>query len=124
MIGGNPRALQIIVALIQKFFGGNAATFTQTQPLPVPADYKQVLQSQLDRLSPTEKLVLQQIAADNTTILQLQKSSTLSPAEIIDGLQSLDRRNLLQKDRDSSSSATMVFRLQPALKNFLNSMDT
>jgi hypothetical protein len=92
MIGGNPRALQIIVALIQRFFEGSAATFAQTQPMPILADYKQVLQSQLDRLSPAEKLVLQQIAAGNTTILQLQKSSTLSPAEIIDGLQSLDRK--------------------------------
>jgi GTPase SAR1 family protein len=99
---GNPQALNIIATLISQFFGGSTAAFVQTQPLPIPDDYKQVLQQQIDRLTTQEKTVIQQIATDSTTITQLQKSLDLSSTDIIDVLQSLDRRGLLQKNTTDS----------------------
>jgi AAA ATPase domain len=109
---GNPQALHIIATLISQFFGSSAAAFAQTQPLPIPDDYKQVLQQQLDRLTTKEKTVIQQIATGSTTITNLQKALDLSSADIIDVLQSIDRRGLLQKnttDSEVSFGVSIVF---------------
>jgi AAA ATPase domain len=109
---GNPQALKIIATLISQFFGGSTAAFVQTQPLPIPDDYKQVLQQQLDRLTTKEKTVIQQIATGTVTIAELQKSLDLSSADIIDVLQSIDRRGLLQKnttEADVSFGVSIVF---------------
>jgi AAA ATPase domain len=113
---GNPQALHIIATLINQFFGSSAAAFAQTQPLPIPDDYKQVLQQQLDRLTTKEKTVIQQIATGSVTITDLQKSLDLSPADIIDVLQSLDRRGLLQTN---TTNAEVSFGLSIVLKDFL-----
>jgi AAA ATPase domain len=113
---GNPQALHIIATLISQFFGGSAAAFNQTQPLPIPDDYKQILQQQLDRLTTKEKTVIHQIATGSVTITDLQKSLDLSPADIIDVLQSIDRRGLLQTN---TTNAEVSFGLSIVLKNFL-----
>jgi hypothetical protein len=121
---GNPQALNIIVTLVSQFFGSSAAAFAQTQPLPIPDDYKQVLQQQLDRLTTKEKTVIQQIATGSTTITNLQKALDLSSADIIDVLQSIDRRGLLQTN---TTETEVSFGLSIAggasgaimLKNFL-----
>jgi hypothetical protein len=47
------------------------------------------LQQQLDRLTTKEKTVIHQIATGSVTITDLQKSLDLSPADIIDVLQSI-----------------------------------
>jgi AAA domain len=121
---GNPQALHIIATLISQFFGGSAAVFTQTQPLPIPDDYKQILQQQIDRLTTKEKTVIQQIATGSVTITELQKTLDLSPTDIIDVLQSLDRRGLLQTnttETDVSFDLSIAGGASGAimLKNFL-----
>jgi 6-pyruvoyl-tetrahydropterin synthase len=113
---GNPQALHIIATLISQFFGGSAAAFVQTKPLPIPDDYKQVLQQQLDRLTTKEKTVIHQIATGSVTITDLQKSLDLSPADIIDVLQSIDRRGLLQKNTTDSE---VSFGVSIVLQEFL-----
>jgi hypothetical protein len=113
---GNPQALQIIATLISQFFGGSAAAFAQTQPLPIPDDYKQILQQQLDRLTTKEKTVIRQIATGSVTITDLQKSLDLSPTDIIDVLQSIDRRGLLQTN---TTNAEVSFGLSIVLQEFL-----
>jgi AAA ATPase domain len=105
---GNPQALHIIATLINQFFGSSAAAFTQTQPLPIPDDYKQILQQQLDRLTTKEKTVIHQIATGSITITDLQKSLDLSPTDIIDVLQSIDRRGLLQKNTTNAEVSFSV----------------
>jgi hypothetical protein len=114
---GNPQALHIIATLINQFFGSSAAAFVQTQPLPIPDDYKQVLQQQLDRLTTKEKTVIHQIATGSVTITDLQKSLDLSPADIIDVLQSIDRRGLLQTN---TTNAEVSFGLSIVLQEFLH----
>ncbi len=113
---GNPQALHIIATLISQFFGGSAAAFVQTQPLPIPDDYKQVLQQQIDRLTTKEKTVIQQIATGLVTITDLQKTLDLSPADIIDVLQSLDLRGLLQTN---TTETEVSFGLSIVIKDFL-----
>jgi AAA ATPase domain len=113
---GNPQALNIIATLISQFFAGSAAAFVQTQPLPIPDDYKQVLRQQLDRLTTKEKTVIQQIASGSTTITDLQQALDLSSADIIDVLQSIDRRSLLQKNTTNSE---VSFGLSIVLQEFL-----
>jgi 6-pyruvoyl-tetrahydropterin synthase len=112
----NPQALQIIATLISQFFGSSVAAFAQTQPLPIPDDYKQVLQQQLDRLTTKEKTVIRQIATGSVTITDLQKSLDLSPADIIDVLQSIDRRGLLQTN---TTNAEVSFSVSIVLQEFL-----
>jgi hypothetical protein len=112
----NPQALHIIATLISQFFGSSAAAFTKTQPLPIPDDYKQVLQQQLDRLTTKEKTVIRQIATGSVTITDLQKSLDLSPTDIIDVLQSIDRRGLLQTN---TTNAEVSFGLSIVLQEFL-----
>jgi hypothetical protein len=112
----NPQALHIIATLISQFFGSSAAAFTKTQPLPIPDDYKQVLQQQLDRLTTKEKTVIHQIATGSVTITDLQKSLDLSPADIIDVLQSIDRRGLLQTN---TTNAEVSFSVSIMLQEFL-----
>jgi hypothetical protein len=101
--------------LISQFFGSSAA-FTQTQPLLIPDDYKQVLQQQLDRPTTKEKTVIHQIATGSVTITDLQKSLDLSPADIIDVLQSIDLCSLLQKD---TTDAGMSFGVSIVLQQIL-----
>jgi AAA ATPase domain len=115
---GNPQALNIIATIISQFFGGSAAAFVQTQPLPIPDDCKQILQRQLDRLATREKTVIQQIATGSVTINELQKSLDISPTDIIDVLQSLDRRGLLQKNQTQSE---VSFEVDNVLQEFLRS---
>jgi AAA ATPase domain len=112
---GNPQAIQIIVTLISQFFGGSVAAFVQTQPLPIPDDYKQILQQQIDRLTTKEKTVIQQLATGSVTIADLQKVMNLSPADIIDVLQSIDRRGLLQKN---TIDAEVSFGVSVVLQEF------
>jgi DNA-binding MarR family transcriptional regulator len=66
------------------------------------------LQQQLDRLTTKEKTVIYQIATGSVTITDLQKSLDLSPTDIIDVLQSIDRRGLLQKNTTNAEVSFSV----------------
>jgi hypothetical protein len=74
------------------------------------------LQQQLDRLTTKEKTVIHQIATGSVTITDLQKSLDLSPADIIDVLQSIDRRSLLQTN---TTNAEVSFSVSIVLQEFL-----
>jgi hypothetical protein len=74
------------------------------------------LQQQLDRLTTKEKTVIRQIATGSVTITDLQKSLDLSPADIIDVLQSIDRRSLLQTN---TTNAEVSFSVSIVLQEFL-----
>jgi DNA-binding MarR family transcriptional regulator len=74
------------------------------------------LQQQLDRLTTKEKTVIHQIATGSVTITDLQKSLDLSPADIIDVLQSIDRRGLLQTN---TTNAEVSFSVSIVLQEFL-----
>jgi predicted transcriptional regulator len=78
--------------------------------------YTQILQRQLDRLTTTEQTVIQEIAKSQVTIAQLQKLIDLSSTEILDALQSLDRRGLLQKN---TANSEIFFNMPTTLKHFL-----
>jgi hypothetical protein len=65
---------------------------------------------------PKEKTVIQHIAIGSVTIAELQNSLDFSSADIIDILQSIDRRGLLQKNTTGNE---VSFGLSIAIQEFL-----
>jgi predicted transcriptional regulator len=59
---------------------------------------------------------MQAIANSPMTVTELQKFLDLSSTDIIDGLQSIDRRGLLQKN---TTDAEVSFDVSIVLKDFL-----
>lgn len=99
--GGNPRALQIISALIQDSFGGSISEFLKLNTTILDPDLRDILSQQFDRLSTAEKEVLLKLASTSQPPLfsQIlpQLSSITSNSELSEVLRSLKHRSLIEQ---------------------------
>ncbi len=119
--GGNPLWLNVVATTIKDIFGGRIDDFCQDNRLLLTNDLKLILQSQYDRLSEIERQVIHSIAAEDRAIslLALIRASQISPADLLEALQSLGRRRLVEKEETETG---VLFSIQPILKEFANQL--
>jgi NB-ARC domain len=116
---GNPLWLNVIGTTIKDLFGGRIDNFCQDRRLFLTNDLKLILQSQYDRLSEIERQVIHSIAAEDRSISfpDLIVASQISPTNLLEALQSLGRRRLVDKQ---GTDIGVLFDLQPMLREFIS----
>jgi hypothetical protein len=112
---GHPYALSVLATRIWEAFGGRVNDFLAYDSI-LSEEISDLLQQQVDRLSDLEKTILECVAAyaepvELEDILQ-RLTVPLSRLQVIDGLQSLRRRSLIEGDSRSW--------LHPLVMAFLN----
>jgi DNA-binding MarR family transcriptional regulator len=86
--------------------------------LPQYIDRIQTADNSIDRLSEVERQVVQTIAIQDRSISlsELIGSSQIAPSDLLEALQSLGRRRLIDKQQ---TEIGVLFDLQPILKEFI-----
>ncbi len=98
--GGNPLALQVIATTLQEFFDGNMTDLLRQEAL-LFGDIWRLLSEQFNRLSAIEKQVMYWLAVERewTSPDELREHlfPTVMPRELLEALNSLQRRSLLEQ---------------------------
>lgn len=120
LYGDNPLWLKLIAATINDLFGGRVGEFLTYDTLFLSEDLIAVLDPMFQRLSDVEKVAIAALANATTpvSLAQLQKSTKLSPSDLLKAMQSLSRRCLIEK-RDEAKET--VFSMQPVVKAYVKS---
>jgi NB-ARC domain len=115
---GNPLYLNLISTTVKYCFGGKIDNFLQDGRLILTNELKLILQSQYDRLSAIERQIMHSIAAEDRSISlpNLITISQISPTNLLEALQSLGRRRLIDKQE---TDIGVLFDLQPMLREFI-----
>lgn len=95
---GNPLWLKSMATLIQELGGGVTELLTDDTIL-LPEELKDTLQQQCDRLSEIEKQVLSLLARESepVNLAKLLENGTMPASGLLNALQSLSRRGLIQQ---------------------------
>jgi len=95
---GNPSWLKSVATLIQEL-GAGVTELLPNDTLLLPEDLKDVLQQQCDRLSQIEKKVISLLAKESEPInlAKLIENGTMVASDLLNALQSLSRRCLIQQ---------------------------
>ncbi|GET40616.1 NB-ARC domain-containing protein [Microseira wollei] len=109
---GNPLWLKSIATLILEL-GGCVNELLPNDTILLPEDLKDVLEEQCDRLSQIEKQVLSLLAKETqpVTLAKLLENGTITSSELINALQSLSRRCLIEQQGS-------FYDLPPILKQY------
>ncbi|NWF61407.1 MAG: pentapeptide repeat-containing protein [Fischerella sp.] len=115
---GNPLALKIVATTIQEVFGGNITEFLSQGNSVFVGDIRNLLEQQFNRLSDLEKEILFWLAINlkPTSFSELQADiiSTASQPQLIEALESLRRRSLINNEKGLSR-----FTLQPVVMEYM-----
>jgi DNA-binding transcriptional ArsR family regulator len=114
---GNPLWLNIVATLIQDLFGGSVSEFLSYDTLFL-GDLESLLEQQCDRLTEPEKQVISSLASEAAPV-EISKISAhleLSPSALLQAVQSLGRRLLIEKVKQGQKT---LFTLQPVLIEYL-----
>ena len=113
--GGNPLILKFIASTIQDLFAGDINQFLNQKTL-LFNDIDDLLKEHFCRLSQLEKQIIYTIATEDKPITLSKLSQDLlndiSPRESIEGIESLQRRSLIQRHKTS-------FSLQPFIQAYV-----
>ncbi|MEG4799333.1 ATP-binding protein [Microcoleus sp. ARI1-B5] len=114
---GNPLWLNIIATMIQDLFGGSVSEFLSYDTLFL-GDLESLLHQQCDRLSESEKQVISWLAneVEPVEISKISANLELSPSALLQAVQSLGRRLLIEKVKQGEKT---LFTLQPVLMEYL-----
>jgi DNA-binding HxlR family transcriptional regulator len=108
---GNPLAFKIVATSIQKLFDGNIAEFIK-QNTAVFGDILNLLEQQFNRLSKTEKKIIHCLVLNRKPVsfseLRREISSSVSPQKLLEALESLEARSLIDKKAACFSVQPMV----------------
>ena len=108
---GNALALKVVATTIQDLFSGNIAEFLR-QSNAVFGDIRDILEQQFERLSNLEKEIMYwlAIAREPVSIAQLQDDLVLqtSSVKILEALESLSRRSLIEKNNSCFTQQSVV----------------
>ena len=115
---GHPSWLNIIASTIVELFDGNVSRFLANGNDIYLGDIEPLLESQLERLSESEKKVSQWLASqdDAVDISQPPADRELSHSEFWQAIQSLARRGLVEKMQVGGRS---LFLLNPVFKAYI-----
>ncbi|MEH2143270.1 NB-ARC domain-containing protein [Nostoc sp.] len=122
---GNPLALKIVATTIQDIFDGNMTDFLQ-QDTSVFGDIRDVLEQQFERLSDLEKDIMYWLAINREpiTLSELREDivSPMPQAKLLEALESLGRRSLIEKVTPMLIEKTgSLFTLQPVVMEYVTS---
>ena len=95
---GNPLCLKSVATLIQEL-GGGVTELLPNDTVLLPEDLKDTLQQQCDRISEIEKQVLSLLARESepVNLAKLLENGTMPASDLLNALQSLSRRCLIQQ---------------------------
>ncbi|NCJ05836.1 hypothetical protein GS597_04785 [Synechococcales cyanobacterium C] len=122
---GNPLALKIVASAIHDFFGGYLRAFLDTLQTgsAVFGDIRELLSSQICRLSDLEQQVMYWLAIERepVTLAELQSQLILpqSPGNAFEALEALERRSLIEKMPALKEKDSPRFTLQPVVMEFM-----
>lgn len=115
--GGNPLALKVVATTIQDLFEGDVAEFLD-QEHSVFGDIRDVLEQQFQRLSNLEQEIMYwlAIAREPISLKELQSDfvSRLSSIKLLESLESLSRRSLIERN-------AACFTQQPVVMEYVTS---
>lgn len=123
LYGGNPLALKIVSTTIQDVFDGHVTEFLQ-QNTAVFGDIREILDQQFERSPDLEKEIMYWLAINREPIslLDLQQDlvSQIQPQKLLDALESLLRRCLIEKAVSAPiGKSSALFTLQPVVMEYL-----
>ncbi|HEY9633567.1 MAG TPA: NB-ARC domain-containing protein [Coleofasciculaceae cyanobacterium] len=112
---GSPLALKIVATTIQELFDGDIAKFLQSKAV-VFSDIHDLLDQQFNRLSDLEREVMYWLAINREAVSLSELREDIvplsSPPKLIEAVQSLVRRSLIEK-------SAALFTLQPVVMEYL-----
>jgi DNA replication protein DnaC len=113
---GNPLWLKSVANLIQEL-GICATELLLDDTILLPEDLKDVLQQQFDRTSELEKQVMSLLARENqpVNIAKLLEKGQISSSNLLNALQSLSRRCLIEKQES-------LYTLPPVLRQYIKGL--
>jgi hypothetical protein len=118
---GNPSALRIVATTIRELFNGNVSDFLKQTTLALGDILRNLLYQQFERLSEMEKDVLYWLALKRrpASLSELREDMRLhdSASELIDALESLRWRSLIEQTVDKG---TVMFVLEPVVMKYVN----
>lgn len=119
---GNPSALRVVSSLVQEFFGGDVIQFMSQSTVFVTDVVTELLAQQIGRLSVLEIDVMYwlAIACQPISLSELKSKlwRSVSTTDLLNALQSLQRRSLIEKDSTVEGSEA-IFTLQPVVMKFV-----
>ena len=108
---GNPLALKVVATTILDLFDGNLAEFLR-QSNSVFGDIRDVLDTQFERLSDIEREIMYwlAIAREPISLTQLQDDfvSPISSIKLLEAVESLSRRSLIEKKASHFTQQSVV----------------
>jgi WD40 repeat protein len=111
LYAGNPLALQIVTSTVQELFSGDIAGFLE-EGIAFFGDISELLDEQFNRLSLQEKQVMFWLAVNQEPISLTELSEDIVPfiskRELLQALESLCRRPLIEKYGDRFSQQPVV----------------
>jgi predicted ATPase len=113
---GNPLWLKSVANLIQEL-GITATELLLDATILLPEDLKDVLQQQYERTSELEKKVMSLLARENqpVNLAKLLEKGQLSSSDLLNALQSLSRRCLIEKQES-------LYTLLPVLRQYIKGL--
>jgi WD40 repeat protein len=112
---GNPLALKIVATTIRDLFGSDISNFL-SQGAVVFGDIQNLLDQQWSQLSPLEAEIMYWLAINRESVaiaeLKSDLVSPIMPAQLLEILESLERKSLIEKGAAS-------FTLQPVLMEYV-----
>jgi transcriptional regulator with XRE-family HTH domain len=118
---GHPLALKIVATLINELFNGDVSQFLRQNTLFL-GDLQFILHQQYQRLSDHEKNILNTIAETDKPLslqeLTAQYATQLRCSQIMDCLNSLKRRSLLEIDENNQLN---FYSIQPVVRKYIKS---
>jgi len=116
---GNPLALNIVSTTIRELFNGNVSEFLQQNTLVITG-FTDILDQQFKRLSGLEKQIVYWLAIHRQPVLLSQLQSdvlgSVKTSKLIEVLESLGRRSLLEKTTEPSE---VLFTLPPIVMKYV-----
>ncbi len=113
---GNPLALNIVCATVQKLFDGKISEFTKHN-IFIYGEIRHLLQQHFDSLSDVEKAIIYWLSHCNKPAsfsqLREQISPHISPQKLLEATESLQECSLIEKDAS-------FFYLQPMIREYVN----
>jgi len=120
--GGNPLAIKIAATTIQTLFGGDIQGFL-LQGNTVFSDLWDLLDRQFDRLSPLQQQIMYWLAINQEAATPARLKAEILPKvsgrDLMEALEALAERSLIEDRRSLNDSAPTTLMLQPAIVEYI-----
>ena len=120
--GGNILAIKLAATTIKNIFGGDIDAFL-VQGNTVFSDLWNLLDRQFDRLSPLQQQIMYGIAINQERATPANLKAEISPQvsgrQLMEALESLAERSLIENERSLNYTASTNLMLQPAIAEYV-----